>query len=302
MANVTEVPVIWLQGAGCTGCTISVLNAVSPSIKNVLLDELVPGKHINVRFQLTVMAGAGEPVIEILDDAKQSMSKNYVLVMEGAIPTAENGLYCMIGERNGKPITLLEHARELGANAMAVVALGTCASFGGIPSGCPNPTAVKGIADVLADAGIDTPVVRVPGCPPHPDWFIGTCAHIMLFGLPKPDELDAFGRLKLFYGRLIHDNCPRRGHFDTGRMARKFGDEGCLYELGCKGYVTYSDCPLRKWNGGINWCIDNGHPCIGCCEPDFPDVMSPMYERFFEERLPKIALDEATGELQPMLK
>jgi hydrogenase small subunit len=293
-----EIPVVWLQGATCTGCSISVLNAIYPSPANLLLEELVPGKHISLRFHMTLMAGSGEPVIEILNETKKELPKGYVLVMEGAIPTAVDGLFCTVGERDGKPITLKEHATELAKNAMAVIALGTCASFGGIPSGRPNPTGAMGIVEFMRLNGIDTPSVCVPGCPAHPDWFVGTCAHIMLFGLPKEEQLDEHGRMKLFYGKLIHDNCPRRGYFDTGRMAREFGKEGCLYELGCKGYVTTSDCPLRKWNSGTNWCIDNGHPCIGCCEPGFPDIMSPLYEPFSEERLPKLQIDEATGKLR----
>jgi len=297
MEKVVEIPVIWLQGATCTGCSISVLNSVRPSIANLLLEELLPGKHINLRFHMTIMAGSGEIAMEIIRETKGSFPNGYLLVMEGAIPTANNGLFCTIGERDGKPTPLTELAKELAGNAMAVVALGTCASFGGIPSGRPNPTGAMSIVEFMRLNGIDTPFVRVPGCPAHPDWFVGTCAHIMLYGLPKAEELDELGRLKLFYGKLIHDNCPRRGYFDTGRMAHKLSDEGCLYEVGCKGYVTFSDCPYRKWNGGINWCIDNGHPCIGCCEPGFPDVMSPLYERFFEERLPKLKLDEATGKL-----
>ena len=298
MGRTVEIPVVWLQGATCTGCSISILNSVRPSIANLLLDELVPGKHIELRFHMTLMAGSGEPIMEVLSETRKAFPKSYLLVMEGAIPTADGGLYCMVGERDGEPIPLMEHAYELARDAMAVVALGTCASFGGIPGGRPNPTGAMSIVDFMRMRNIETPAVRVPGCPPNPDWFMGTCAYIMIYGFPRPEELDELGRMKLFYGKLIHDNCPRRGYFDTGRMAHRFGQDGCLYELGCKGYLTFSDCPLRKWNGGINWCIDNGHPCIGCCEPGFPDLMSPLYERFFEERLPHLIIDEVSGKLR----
>jgi len=292
--KVAEIPVIWFQGATCTGCTISVLNGVSPSIKNVLLDELVPGKHVNLRFQTTIMAGAGKLVMEILEDTMERKRGEYVLVVEGAIPTAEGGAIGTIGER-----PFLEVVRGLAEWASLAIALGTCASFGGIPSGRPNPTGARGLSEVLEEAGIGAPVVNIPGCPPHPDWFIGICAHLALFGPPKPEELDELRRPKLFYGKLLHDNFPRRGLFDTGRMAKRPGEEGCLYEVGCKGPLTYSDCPLRKWNGGVNWCVDNSHPCIACCEPTFPDVVSPMFEKISEERLPKIALDEEEGSLKP---
>ncbi|HIE09283.1 MAG TPA: hypothetical protein EYP65_05485 [Armatimonadetes bacterium] len=290
--KVLEIPVIWLQGATCTGCTISVLNGVSPSIKNVLLDEIVPGKHLNLRFQTTIMAGVGEPTLEILEDTRERKKGEYLLVVEGAIPTAEGGVYGTIGEE-----TILDRVLKMGRDAMLVVALGTCASYGGIPSGSPNPTGCKGVLEIFKEQGLETPVVCVPGCPPHPDWFVGTCVHILMFGPPK-EELDELRRLKLFYAKLIHDNCPRRGYFDTGRLAKRPGEEGCLYEVGCKGYITYSDCPLRKWNGGINWCVENGHPCIGCCEPTFPDVNSPFFEKFGEERLPRLEADPETGRLK----
>jgi hydrogenase small subunit len=117
---------------------------------------------------------------------------------------------------------------------------------------------------------------------------VGTVAAILLDGLPRPEELDEFRRPKAFYGKLIHENCPRRAYFDEGKFAQKFSDEGCLYELGCKGPVTYADCPLRLWNNGTNWCIGNGAPCMGCVEPGFPDVVSPLYEKITDVPIPVI--------------
>ncbi len=280
--KVTEYPVIWLQGAGCTGCSVSVLNSVSPTIKNILVDEVIPGKHVNLVFHPTVMAGAGEPAIEILRDKQKTRKGEYLLVVEGAIPAAEDGIYAFVGEEDGKPVTLLSRVLSLGSNALAVIALGTCASFGGIPAGAPNPTGCRGVMDIFEAHNISTPVVNIPGCPSHPDWFVGTVAGILLGGLPKPEELDEFRRPKLFFGSLIHENCPRRAYYDEKKFAKKLGEPGCLYEVGCKGPVTYADCPLRLWNGGVNWCIGNNSPCIGCCEPGFPDVVSPFYARMGE--------------------
>ena len=279
MRKAEEYPVVWLQCAGCTGCSVSVLNTSHPSIKNVLIDELIPGKHINLRFHPTIMAGTGEMVVEVLRDTAADLRGGYLLVVEGAIPTAEEGIYGTIGEEDGKPVTLLRRLLELGSNALAVVALGTCAAFGGIPSGDPNPTGCKGVREIFEERGINTPVVNIPGCPPHPDWFVGTVASILLRGLPKPEELDEFGRPKLFFGTLIHENCPRRAFYDERKFAKKLGERGCLYDVGCKGPVTYADCPLRLWNGGVNWCIANNAPCLGCTEPGFPDVMSPFYAK-----------------------
>lgn len=274
-AAVDEIPVIWIQTATCTGCSVSVLNSLSPKIQNVLLDQVVPGKHISLRFHPTVMAAAGELAMKAMEDTAKKKG-GYVLIVEGAIPTKDNGIYCVVGERDGHEITALEAATNLGRDAMAVLALGTCAAYGGIPAARPNPTQCQGVKTVLGDKGIQTPVINLPGCPPHPDWFIGTVASVLIGGL-KSVEVDKAGRPVAFYGTLIHDNCPRRGHFDAGRFAKKLSDPYCLYELGCKGPVSYSDCPKRLWNSGTNWCIGANSPCFGCVEPDFPDRLSPLY-------------------------
>lgn len=284
-SSTAEIPVIWFAGAACTGCSVSVLNSLSPSIKNVLIDEVVPGKHISMRFHQTVMAGQGKIAVEMLDEAETQKKGQYVLVIEGSVPTADDGKYCMVAKADMEEETMLARTLRLGANALAVIALGTCAAYGGIPAGSPNPGGCKGVGEVFTDHKVSTPVINVPGCPPHPDWFVGTVASILLLGLPKPEDLDEFLRPKLFFGNLIHENCERRAYYDENKFAKKFGDPGCLYELGCKGPVTHSDCPIRRWNSGTSWCIGAGSPCIGCCEPGFPDVVAPFYE--------KIAIAEA---------
>jgi len=270
-------PVVWLQGAGCTGCSVSVLNAVSPRIQNLLLDEVVPGHQLNLLFHATIMAGQGEPVIEVLKDTETNRKGGYILVVEGAIPTAQDGLYGSIGERDGKHLTIEQSVAQLGANALLVIAIGTCAAYGGIPAGEPNPTQCKGVKELFDEKGIKTLVVNLPGCPLHPDWFTGTVSMVMFSGLGAV-ELDNIGRPTLFYGQLIHENCPRRADFDKGKFAEKLGDEGCLYKVGCKGHYTNADCSIRQWNNGVSWCIKAGSPCIGCVEPEFPDGTSPIYE------------------------
>jgi hydrogenase small subunit len=270
---VTEVPVIWIQAGTCTGCSVSVLNSLSPRIQSVLVDEVVPGYHVSLRYHATVMAAAGDIAIEALRDTAKNKG-GYLLVTEGAFSTKDNGIYCEFGEENGQGITALKWMTELAKDAIAVIALGTCA-YGGIPAASPNPTGCKPVAQILSDHGVTTPVIYVPGCPPHPDWFVGTVATILIGGLASV-KLDDQGRPLAFYGTLIHDNCPRRGHFDAGRFAQKLSDPYCLYKLGCKGPVTYADCPIRLWNSGTEWCVGANAPCIGCCSPDFPDLVSPF--------------------------
>jgi len=270
---------------------VSLLNSVSPGPRNILVDEIVPGKHLNVRFHPTLMAGAGHPAVLQLERTRQEAKGGYVLVVEGSIPIAAGGAYAMIGEEQGEEISMHSWVKSLGRDALAVLAVGTCAAFGGIPAGSPNPTGSVSVQDVFSTEGIDTPLINIPGCPPHPDWFVGTVASILLQGLPTEGDLDEYLRPKAFYGQLIHENCPRRAYFDEGKFAKKLSDPYCLYELGCKGPVTHADCPTRLWNNGVNWCVGSGAPCIGCVEPTFPDVVAPLYEKITDEALPNIGAE-----------
>jgi hydrogenase small subunit len=272
--EVSEIPVIWLQGGTCTGCSVSVLNSLSPRIQNVLVDEVVPGQHVSLRYHATVMAAEGELALKAMHDTAKKKG-GYVLVVEGTIPTKDDGIYCVIGEEAGSDVIMLDAVTSLSRDAMAVIALGACSSYGGIPAASPNVTDAKSVKDILAENSINTPVINVPGCPPHPDWFVGTVASILVGGLASV-EVDSDGRPTLFYGKLIHDNCPRRGHFDAGRFSQKFSDSYCMYKLGCKGPVTHADCPVRLWNSGTSWCVGANSLCIGCVEPGFPDQMSPL--------------------------
>ncbi len=268
-ASVDEVPVIWLLTGTCTGCSVSVLNTLSPKIQDVLVNQVIPGKHVSLRFHPTIMAASGDLAMKAMEDTAKKKG-GYILVVEGATSTKDGGIYCEIGGRSA-----LEHLTTLGSDAMAVLALGTCAAYGGIPAADPNPTGCKSVKEIFADNGIGTPVINLPGCPTHPDWFVGTVASILIGGLGAV-EVDDVGRPLAFYEKLIHDNCPRRGYFDEGIFAKKFSEPYCLYELGCKGSVTHSDCPVRLWNSGTNWCVGSNSPCIGCVEPGFPDELSPL--------------------------
>jgi hydrogenase small subunit len=293
-ASPEHIPAIWLQAAGCSGCSISLLNAANPGIANVLLEQVVPGKHVSLLFHPSVQAASGTLAVDILVDAEKNR-EGYVLFVEGAIPEK---LTCAGGvDRDGKEKEMGALVVSLAKRAVAVLAVGNCATYGGIPAAAPNPAGCRSVEDVLTDAGVKTPVVNVPGCPPHPDWMIGTLGSILLKGLPTAEDLDAFGRPKAFFGMMVHENCPRRPYFDAGKFARSHGEPGCLYELGCKGPVTYADCPLRQWNNGVNWCIKAGGPCLGCVEPGFPDIGPGLYRKITLDVLPRIRKDEETGKL-----
>lgn len=262
-------PVVWVQGAGCTGCSISLLNTVHPDIQEVLLDT------ISLRYHPNVMAAAGDLALEegMYKVAEEYKGKFY-FVVEGAVPTGAGGKFCMVGEKaDGTPVTFEELVKDVGSKAAAILNFGTCSAFGGIPATPPNPTGCKPVGDIVKNV----PIINVPGCPPHPDWMVGTIAHVLLYGIP---EVDTFGRPTMFFGGIIHDNCPRRQYFDNAIFAKTFGEPGCLLELGCKGPIAHCDSTTRLWNGGTNWCIKAGAPCIGCTEPEFPGW--PIYERIPE--------------------
>jgi len=269
--------VIWLQGAACTGCSVSLLNSVHPDIKEVLLNI------ISLKYHSTVMGAAGDLAIETMFKVAEENKDKFFLVVEGAVPLKDGGIYCTIGEtHDGQPITFANLVSELGSKAQAILCVGTCSAFGGIPAADPNPTGCVPVSEVIKSK----PIVNIPGCPPHPDWIVGTIAHVLLYKeIPK---LDAHGRPVMFFGGTIHDNCPRRQYFDNGIFAENFSDPGCLLELGCRGPIAHCDSSTRLWNGGVNWCIKAGAPCIGCTEPGFPQ--GPVYDR-----LPEIPLGPQIG-------
>jgi len=256
-------PVLWLQGAGCTGCSVSLLNTTHPKISEMLL------KIISLRLHLNLMSASGDRAIDSLEKTAEETKGKFILIVEGSIPIAENGVYATLGEKSGRPISLLEWTKKLGRNAKYVIAAGTCSSYGGIPAGAPDPTGAKAVSEVL-----EKKIINVPGCPPHPDWMVGTLVHLILYGLP---ELDKNGRPTLFYRFLLHENCPNYSFYIHQKLAKDLSEEGCMVKLGCKGPLTYSDCPLRRWHNGVNWCIGAVTPCIGCVQMEFPDGLSPFY-------------------------
>ena len=247
--------VVWLHFQECTGCTESLLRTSHPGIAEVILDL------VSLDYHETLFAGAGHQAEDALRDTIKKNEGKYICVVEGAIPTKENGIYCQVGGR-----TAVDILNEVGGKAGAVIAIGSCASWGGIPSADPNPTGATGAPMILKGKT----VVTIPGCPPNPYNFLGVALQYATLGtLPKLDDL---GRPLFAYGRTIHEHCPRRAHFDAGRFANQFGDEGhrlgyCLYKLGCKGPMTHANCSTQSFGEVVDcWPIGIGHPCVGCTE------------------------------------
>ncbi|HEV7487544.1 MAG TPA: hydrogenase small subunit [Thermoanaerobaculia bacterium] len=247
--------VIWLHMQDCTGCTETLLRTSEPDLASLIFDV------ISLDYHETIMAASGYDAELALKDAMTQNDGKYVLVVEGSIPTGDYGNYLKIAGRNG-----IDMLKDVASHAAAVIAIGSCSSWGGIPSSGPNPTGAVGVDSIIQDK----PIVNIPGCPPNPYILLGTVLEYATTGkLPK---LDAKGRPLFAFDRLIHDHCPRRAHFDAGRFASRFGDDGhrngwCLYKLGCKGPVTHASCSTRHFNEVVDaWPIGIGHPCFGCAE------------------------------------
>lgn len=255
-------PVVWLEGQDCAGCTISIANALNPPIGDIILDK------ISLRYHESLMVASGS----LAEQARmETVEKGgHILVVEGSIPTADDR-YCMIGGHSFAHIV-----KESAAKASAVIAIGACAAYGGIPAATPS----KGIG---VGKFLGKPVLNLPTCPVHTDHFVGVLIYHLVTGKIPP--LDKLGRPTMYYSQLVHDNCRRRAFFDEEKFLTDWNDpaqkEWCLFQKGCKGPDTYSDCPIRRWNDGINFCIDCGAPCQGCSEPGFYAQKSPLYASDF---------------------
>jgi len=259
-------PVIWLHFSECTGCTEALLRTMYPWVDELVLEVL------SIEYHETIMAAAGHQAEENLKAAVEKYEGEFICVCEGAISTKDGGVYGKIGGR-----TFLEVAEEVCPKALAVISIGQCACYGGVQAAEPNPGGFKGVKEALKMQR----VINLPGCPPNPINVVGTIANYLLLG--KMPTLDSVGRPLFAYGKTVHDQCPRRSHFEMGEFAPSFGsaeaEKGwCLYELGCRGPVAYNNCPTAKFNDGTSWPVEAGHPCLACSEPLFWDYMSPFYD------------------------
>ena len=257
-------PVIWLSFQECTGCTESLTRAVAPTLEHLLFELL------SLDYHHTLQAAAGDRAEIARLRTMSEYPGEYLLIVDGSVPTGAGGAYSTIGG-----ISNLDLLWECAAPAAVVIALGTCAAFGGLPKAAPNPTGAKDVGTLMRDRHIPVrPLVNLPGCPPIPDLISAVLIHYLVFErFPVLDELQ---RPRVFYGATVHERCNRYHHFAEGRFAQRFDDQGarkgwCLLQLGCRGPSTHNACPTLRWNQGTSYPIQSGHPCIGCSEPDFWD-------------------------------
>jgi quinone-reactive Ni/Fe-hydrogenase small subunit len=271
VAEATElmnrVPVIWIELQDCAGNSEALLRSSAPTVDDLLFDVL------SLEYHETLQACAGFDADKQLEEAVEHFKGKYLLFVEGAIPMGMNGQYGTIGA-SGE--TFHDHLVRMAKDAAAVVAVGTCATFGGVPAAAPNPTGAVGVMDIVKGK----PIINIPACPANPANMVGVVLHYVLTG--QVPELDSLLRPKFAFGYRIHDNCERRAHFDAGEFVEEWGDEGaknnfCLYKMGCKGPMTFNNCSIVRYNEGTNWPIGVGRGCIGCSEPQFWDKYA--YER-----------------------
>lgn len=265
--EVKRPTLVWLNFQDCTGDTEALLRAANPTVGEIILDIL------SVDYHETIMAAAGHQADETLENTIAKYRGKYLCVVEGSISMKDGGVY---GCTSGK--THLEIARRVCGGALATIAIGTCASYGGIPAAVPNPTGAVGVRDAVPGAT----VINLPGCPCNADNLTATVVHYLVFG--KIPAMDSKGRPLFAYGKRIHDNCERRPHFDAGQYVEHWGDDAhrkgfCLYKMGCKGPATFHNCPTQRYNEKTSWPVASGHGCAGCSEPHFWDTMGPMYRR-----------------------
>lgn len=257
----TGPSVIWLQGAGCSGCSLSFLNHISTAAPKDAGEVLI--NVINMEYHSSLMASAGQTAVDLAKEVLNT--KNFVLIVEGGVPTAFNGAACFVWGDNGHEVTFEDAVKQFGAAADAVVCLGQCASYGGVVAAPPNPTGVQPVSQILGKT-----TINVAGCPPHPNWTVWTIAQLVL-GASIP--LDAYGRPTALYSDHIHPTCTLLGK----PLATEYGEHGkCMMMLGCRGiwYQSRGGCPSHKWNDGTSFCMESGAPCFGCTNPDYPGNQS----------------------------
>ena len=286
-------PALWMAHGLCTGCTESMAQVDSPDVPTVVLDLL------SVNYWETVMAAAGTQAEE---NIKATVAKGgYVVIVEGSVMLGQGGNVLRIGGRTG-----VDELKEVLPGAAAIIAVGSCAVDGGWVAGSPNIADATGVSKFCADNGIKVPVINLPTCPVNPEWVVAMLVDVLLMGQLADGsilkKLDDQGRPKLIFGQSIHDNCPRRGHFENGEFV-VFGSADhaaqeaagwCLYQMGCKGPQTDTNCPLVRWNRRASWCVEGGSPCIGCGTADpakggsgnWFDAGAPFLSRTKNVRLP----------------
>jgi hydrogenase small subunit len=289
-----SVHVFWLAGMSCDGCSIGILGATSPSVESLLTGSL-PAVPIVYLHHTAVQLEAGEAYMEPMRRAAAgTLGAPYVVVYEGSvadesIANAAGGYWSACGEEvtadgSHRQVPSAEWLSRLAPGAAAVVAVGTCATWGGIPAAYGNLTGSMGVMDLLGidyRSALGVPVVNIPGCAPVGDNITETLAAVLLFlqGVAPLPEFDELGRPAWLFGETVHRNCPRAGYYEEGTFAHEYGGHECLVEIGCWGPVVNCNIASRGAINHVGGCMNAGGVCIGCTMPGFPDRFAPFYKK-----------------------
>ena len=287
-----KVHVFWFAGASCDGCTVSVTGAQSPTVESLMMGAH-PGLPRVILHHPVVNLESGPAFLRPMELAVQGrLDAPYVVVVEGSLcdevqAVSKGGYWCGQGEepwgREGelRDVTASEWVARLAPGAAATIAIGTCATWGGIPAAAGNPTGAMGVIDFLGNgyrSAAGLPVVNIPGCAPVGDNFTETAAALLYFlqGFGPLPEFDELGRPAWLYGETVHHQCGRGAYFEEGTFGADFGAKECLVEIGCWGPVVQCNISSRGAINNAGGCMNVGGACIGCTMPGFPDQFAPF--------------------------
>ena len=288
------IHVYWLAGMSCDGCTISVAGATNPGIEG-LLAGVVPAMPKVILHHPVLSAEAGaEFVRSFIDASEGKLGAPYVVVFEGSVADeriAERtggyfsamGVEAIQGGVGSRPVPTATWLRRLAPGAAATIAIGTCATWGGVPSAEGNPTGAMSLMDFLGKdyrSAFGLPVINIPGCAPQGDNFTETVFAVLLFlqGLGPLPTFDELGRPAWLFRDTVHQGCSRAGFYEEGIFAEHYGDAECLVEIGCWGPIVNCNIVQRGAINHMGGCMRAGGVCIGCTMPGFPDKFSPFYK------------------------
>ena len=294
LGPIKVVHAFWLAGMSCDGCSIAAVGATSPSVED-LIAGTIPGVPRVVLHHCVLSVESGEEFIRNYEMAeKDELGAPYVVIYEGSIAderiaAATGGYFSAMGvekkaDGTSRPIPSSEWLKRLAPGAAAVIAIGTCATWGGIPAATGNPTGSMSVMDFLGKgyrSSYGLPVINVPGCSPVGDNFTETIACTLLFlqGHGPLPEFDELGRPQWLFNETVHQHCVRAGYYEEGTFAKRYGDKECLVEIGCWGPVVQCNIASRGAINHMGGCMNTGGICIGCTMPGFPDRFSPFYKK-----------------------
>lgn len=288
------VHAFWIAGMSCDGCSIAAVGATQPTVESLLLGQ-VPGMPTLILHHPVLSVEAGEGFMEpFYKAARNELDAPFVIICEGSIAdeslaAASGGYWSGLGveddeEGNPQPVPSATWVQRLAPHAAAIIAMGTCATWGGIPAAVGNPTDAMGVMDFLgADyrSNLGLPVINLPGCAPVGDNFTELVAAVLLFlqGIGPLPAFDELGRPEWLFGESVHRGCTRAGFYEEGVFAEQYGDQECLVEIGCWGPVVQCNINKRGALNHVGGCMNVGAPCIGCTMPGFPDAFAPFYKK-----------------------